>query len=187
MTDAAAGRPELPEPACDAGIRRVVSAIDSFTRWTGWVIAWLIIPMVGCLVVEVIGRYFFNKPTVWAYDMTFMLYGSFFMLGSAYTLLKKSHIRTDLFYGQWSARTQGKVDIVCYVLFYFPALILFFFVGWDYFQISFERNERIVTSPWMPIVWPFKFTMPLATALLLIQGVSELLKSVYAARKGHWL
>ena len=187
MIDVAAGRPELPERPFDEAVRKVVGVIDSFTRLTGWVVAWLIIPMVGCLVVEVIGRYFFNKPTVWAYDMTFMLYGSFFMLGSAYTLLKKSHIRTDLFYGQWSVNTQGKVDIVCYVLFYFPALILFFMVAWDFFLISFERNERIVTSPWMPIVWPFKFTMPLATALLLIQGFSEFLKSVYAARRGVWL
>ncbi|WP_442594462.1 TRAP transporter small permease subunit [Parapusillimonas sp. JC17] len=187
MTDVAAGYPELPETACDTWIRRVVGAIDSFTKMTGWAIAWLILPMVGCLVVEVIGRYFFNKPTVWAYDMTFMLYGSFFMLGSAFTLMKKSHIRTDLFYDQWSVRTQGKVDIVCYLLLYFPALILFLTVSWDYFLTSFLRNERIVTSPWMPIVWPFKLTMPLATALLLIQGVSELLKSGYAARRGKWL
>lgn len=187
MTDVAAGRPELPEPACDAGIRQVVKAIDKFITLTGWAVAWLIIPMVGCLVIEVVGRYFFNKPTVWAYDMTFMLYGSFFMLGSAYTLLKKSHIRTDLFYDQWRVTTQGKVDMVCYLVFYFPALLLFFWVALDYFLVSFERNERIVTSPWMPIVWPFKLTMPVATALLLIQGVSEFLKSIYAARRGKWL
>jgi len=187
MIEVAAGRSQLPEAPFDVGIRKVTGAIDSFTRLTGWIVAWLILPMVGCLVVEVVGRYFFNKPTVWAYDMTFMLYGSFFMLGSAYALLKKSHIRTDLFYGLWSVQTQGKVDIICYVILYFPALILFFSVTLDYFLISFARNERIVTSPWMPIVWPFKLTMPVATALLLIQGVSELLKSIYAARRGVWL
>jgi len=77
--------------------------------------------------------------------------------------------------------------VVCYLIFFFPPLILFLMVGWDYFWASFQRNERIVTSPWMPIVWPFKFSMPLAAALLLIQGLSEMLKSIHAAMKGEWV
>ena len=165
------------------GVTRV---LDGITRWSGWIVAWMILPMVGALVYEVIGRYFFNAPTIWAYDITYMLYGSFFMLGSAYTLLKKAHIRTDLFYDNWSPRVQGAVDLVCYLAVFFPALVLFLMVGWDYFWVSFQRNERIVTSPWMPIVWPFKGTIPLATALLLLQGVSETLKSAYAVVRGEW-
>jgi TRAP-type mannitol/chloroaromatic compound transport system permease small subunit len=87
----------------------------------------------------------------------------------------------------WSVRRQGLVDAVCYVLFFFPGLTAFLVVSWDFFWVSFERGERIVTSPWMPIVYPFKATMPLATLLLLLQGFSELLKSVYAALRGEWL
>ena len=164
----------------------VTRALDGITRWSGWIVAWMILPMVGSLVYEVIGRYFFNAPTIWAYDMTYMLYGSFFMLGSAYTLLQKAHIRTDLFYDNWSPRVQGCVDLACYLLLFFPALTLFLMVGWDYFWTSFERNERIVTSPWMPIVWPFKGAIPVATALLLLQGLSETLKSAYAVVRGEW-
>lgn len=164
-----------------------IKVLDSISIWSGKLVAWLIIPMVLGLVYEVVARYVFNAPTEWAYDMTFMLYGSFFMLGAAFTLQRKGHIRTDTFYGEWSARRQGTVDAVCYLLFFFPGLIAFLFLTWDFFWVAFQRSERIVTSPWMPIVYPFKAVMPLATALLLLQGFSELLKSLYAAIKGEWL
>lgn len=166
---------------------QLIRGLDAIGIWSGKIVAWLIIPMVGSLVYEVVARYLFNAPTEWAYDMTFMLYGSFFMLGAAYTLQKKGHIRTDSFYSGWSVQTQGRVDTICYVLFFFPALIAFLIVTWDYFAISYARNERIVTSPWMPVVYPFKFVMPLATALLLLQGFSELMKSIYAALRGKWI
>jgi TRAP-type mannitol/chloroaromatic compound transport system permease small subunit len=172
-----------PPPA----LRRAIAFLDGVSLWSGKIVAWLIFPMVGSLVYEVIARYAFNAPTVWAYDMTYMLYGSFFMLGSAYTLLRKGHIRTDMFYMNWPVRRQGWVDTMCYVLFFFPGMIAFLAVSWDFFWISWERGERIVTSPWMPIVYPFKATIPLATLLLLLQGTSELLKSVYAALRGEWL
>jgi TRAP-type mannitol/chloroaromatic compound transport system permease small subunit len=165
----------------------VIRAIDALNEWTGSIIAWLIVPMVGSLVYEVGARYLFDAPTVWAYDMTYMLYGTFFMVGSAYTLKHKGHIRTDSFYGDWTPRRQGWVDTVCYLVFFFPPLIAFLVVTWDYFWKSYGQDERIMTSPWMPLVWPFKFALPLATALLLLQGLSELLKSVHAARKGEWL
>jgi TRAP-type mannitol/chloroaromatic compound transport system permease small subunit len=165
----------------------VIRLLDNVSIVSGKLVAWLIIPMVLGLVYEVIARYAFNAPTEWAYDMTFMLYGSFFMLGAAFTLQRKGHIRTDTFYANWSPRRQGWVDATCYVLFFFPGLIAFLILTWDFFWISFQRSERIVTSPWMPIVYPFKAVMPIATLLLLLQGVSEFLKSAYAAAKGEWL
>ena len=166
---------------------RVIRTIDAFSLWSGKFCAWLIIPMVAALTYEVVARYFFDAPTEWAYDMTFMLYGSHFMLGLAYTLQKKGHIRTDSFYGKWSVRTQGRVDTVCYLLFFFPGLIVFMVLTWKFFLISFGQGERYVGSPWMPIIYPFKFIMPMATAMLLLQGVSETLKSFHAATKGKWL
>jgi len=165
---------------------RLARGLDRLALWSGRVTAWLILPMVGSLVYEVGARYVFDAPTVWAYDMTFMLYGSFFMLGSAYTLMKKGHIRTDSFYGEWSPRTQGWVDVACYLVFFFPALAIFTWTGWDFFQKSWGQSERIVTSPWMPIVYPFKFVLPLAGLLLLVQGISELIKSVHAGMTGEW-
>ena len=166
---------------------RILRVIDSISIASGKLFAWLIFPMVGSLVYEVAARYLFDSPTLWAYDMTFMFYGTFFMMGAAYTLQQKGHIRTDVLYGGWSIKRQGWVDSACYLLFFFPAMIAFLVVTWDYFALSYSQNERNVTSSWMPIVYPFKFVMPLSTALLLAQGVSEFLKSLYAARKGVWL
>ena len=155
---------------------RLADAIDALTRGVGKAIAWLLLPMVLSLVWEVVARYFFNAPTIWAYDMTFMLYGTFFMVGSAWTLQRGGHIRTDVYYGKWSKRTQAKVDLACYLVLFFPAMAVFGWLGAEYFWKSFQQNERIVTSPWLPIVWPFKFMIPAAAVLLLLQGVSECIK-----------
>ena len=148
---------------------RAVRFFDSISMWSGRIVGWLIIPMVLSLVWEVVARYVFNAPTIWAYDMTYMLYGTFFMLGSAYTLLRGGHIRTDNLYSGWSPRTQGIVDALCYLVFFFPPLIALLYVTWDYF--------------W----YPLKFVMPASCALLLLQGVAEMLRSVHAARTGAWL
>lgn len=158
------------------GAARLASAIDTLTRFFGKAIAWLILPMILSLVWEVVARYFFNAPTVWAYDMTFMLYGSFFMVGSAWTLQRGGHIRTDVYYARWSKRTQARVDLACYLVLFFPAMVVFGWLCWEYFWKSFQQNESIVTSPWMPIVWPFKFTMPLTAALLVLQGIAECIR-----------
>ena len=155
---------------------RLADAVDALTRFFGKAIAWLILPMVLSLVWEVVARYFFDAPTIWAYDMTFMLYGTFFMVGSAWTLQRGGHIRTDVYYMKWSKRTQARVDLACYLVLFFPAMAVFGWLGWEYFWKSFQQNERIVTSPWLPIVWPFKFTMPLAAALLVLQGVAECIR-----------
>ncbi len=152
---------------------RLANAIDTLTRVVGKAIAWLILPMVLSLVWEVVARYFFNAPTFWAYDMTFMLYGTFFMIGSAWTLQKGGHIRTDVYYAKWSPRAQARVDLACYLVFFFPAFAVMAWLGAEYFWKSFGQNERIVTSPWLPIVWPFKFVIPATAVLLLLQGIAE--------------
>ena len=157
----------------DSALAGIVHAIDRLVLVAGQAVAWLILPMVLSLVWEVAARYGFNAPTEWAYDMTFMLYGTFFMLGSAWTLQRGGHIRTDSFYSKWTPRTQARVDLVCYLVFFFPAIAIFGWLSWEFFLKSYGQNERIVTSPWLPIVWPFKFVMPLAAVLLLLQGIAE--------------
>lgn len=167
------------------GLIRLVHRIDTVAVWSGSIVSWLIIPMVFALVYEVIARYFFNAPTIWAYDVTFITYGTFFMLGAAYTLQRNGHIRTDSFYSYWSVQRQGMVDTICYLVFFFPPLLIFLFVTWDYFLVSYMRDERSVTSPWLPPIWPLKAVLPLSCLLLLTQGVAELLRSVHAWRTGE--
>ena len=163
---------------------KITAIFDSISIWSGWGVAFLIIPMTGSLVYEVICRYFFNNPTIWASDFSTMLYGAHFMLGAAYTLQRQQHIRTDFLYEKWSIRTRGIVDSVLYIILYFPALTIFLVVSWKYSWRSVLLQERIVTSPWMPYIWPLKLTIPIATFLLLLQGISEVVKSSYAAFTG---
>ena len=165
---------------------KVVRVIDAITGWSGKAFAWMVIPLVGALVYEVFARYFFHAPTVWAYDVTYMVYGSMYMLGAAFTLLKGGHIRTDILYMNFSPRWQGLVDGALYLVFFFPGLILFFFASWEYAVHSWVIRETATMSPWRPIIYPFKAVVPVSLALLLLQGVSEFIKSIYAALKGEW-
>ncbi len=174
-------------PSASPRLVAAIGLIDRISLWSGRLVAWLIIPMVASLVYEVVARYIFNAPTTWAYDMTYMLYGSFFMLGAAYTLHRDGHIRTDSLYGGWSPRRQGFVDAIGYLVFFFPPLIALLWVSSDFFWVSFLRGERVVSSPWMPVIYPLKLVIPVACVLLILQGVAEFLRSVHAARAGEWL
>ena len=167
-----------------AGLIKAVRIIDKFTDTTGTWIAWLNVPLVLAVAYEVIARYAFNAPTIWSFDVTYMLYGTIFMLGAAYALHKGAHIRTDFFFEKWSIRTRGVIDSTAYLVFFFPSFIVFLFVSWDEGWYAFSINETSEQTPWRPILWPFKMVVPLASLLLLIQGVSESIKSVYAARWG---
>ena len=163
---------------------RLVRLIDKFTDTTGTWVAWLNVPLVLAVSYEVVARYGFDAPTIWSFDVTYMLYGTIFMLGAAYALHKGAHIRTDFFFEKWSIRTRGVIDSTAYLVFFFPSFIVFLFVSWDEGWYAFLINETSEQTPWRPILWPFKMVVPLASLLLLIQGVSESIKSVYAARWG---
>ena len=166
---------------------KLVQSIDRFTNRTGGWIAWLSIPLVVAVSYEVIARYFFNAPTIWAFDVTYMLYGTLFMLGAAFALLKGAHIRTDFFFERWSVRTRGWIDSVAYIAFFYPALVVFLGVSWGEGGYAFQIGEVSEQTPWRPILWPYKMVIPLTCLLLMIQGASETIKSVYAARTGTQL
>lgn len=163
----------------------VIRVIDTVSDWVGRIVAWLIIPLVGALTFEVFARYLFNAPTVWAYDVSYMLYGSLFMLGAGYALLRGGHIRTDMLYQNWSPRTQGAIDAVCYLFLFFPAMLFLLWMGGQEAWHAWTIGERSDASPWRPILYPFKAVIPVTAILLLAQGVSEFLKSLYAVRAGH--
>jgi TRAP-type mannitol/chloroaromatic compound transport system permease small subunit len=163
---------------------RLVRAIDGFTDATGTCIAWLNVPLVLIVTYEVVARYAFSAPTIWSFDLTYMLYGTIFMLGAAYTLHKGAHIRTDFFFEKWSIRTRGLIDSIAYIVFFFPALVLFLMVSGGEGWYAFEIGEVSEQTPWRPILWPFKWVIPLSCILLLVQGLSETIKSLYAARTG---
>jgi TRAP-type mannitol/chloroaromatic compound transport system permease small subunit len=172
----------MAEPV--AGHIRLIRVIDKFTDTTGTWVAWLNVPLVLAVSFEVISRYAFNAPTIWSFDVTYMLYGTIFMLGSAYALHKGAHIRTDFFFEKWSTRTKGVIDSIAYIVFFFPSIFVFLLVSGAEGWYAFEIGETSEQTPWRPILWPFKWVVPLTCLLLLIQGVSETIKCVWAARTG---
>jgi TRAP-type mannitol/chloroaromatic compound transport system permease small subunit len=156
-------------------------------EWSGRLFCWLVVPLIAGLTYEVFVRYLFHAPTLWAYDVAYMLYGSHFMLGAAYTLYKAGHIRTDFFFANWSTRTRGWIDTVSYLFFFFPGMIALFLFGFEEARQSWSTLETSDASPWRPPLYPFKTVIPVTGALLFLQGVSEFLKSAYAARTGRTL
>jgi TRAP-type mannitol/chloroaromatic compound transport system permease small subunit len=162
----------------------LTARIDRFTDAIGLWVAWLNLPLVLAVGYEVVARYFFGAPTIWVFDVTYMLYAAIFMLGSAYALHKGAHIRTDFFFAAWSTRTRGTIDSVAYLLFFFPSLFVFLIVSGDEAWYAFRINETSEQTPWRPILWPFKMVVPLTCLLLMIQGVSEVIKSMHAALTG---
>jgi TRAP-type mannitol/chloroaromatic compound transport system permease small subunit len=163
-----------------------IVAIDTFSLWIGRVVAWLTIPLMAAMIYEVFARYYFTAPTIWAYDISRMVYGAMFILGAAYALSKGVHIRSDFIYRKWSVKTQGRVDLALYVICYFPAMIILLWVSSEWAWTSLSRGERGTDTSWMPLLGPVKSALPVGVVFLIIQGVSELLKSLHAARKGEW-
>lgn len=158
---------------------KLINTLDTISVLTGKAAAWLCLPMIYSLIHEVFMRYVLTKPTIWANDLSVMLFGVMFMLASPYCLKDGGHVRTDFFYHNWSIRRKAVVDILHYVILFYPAHILFLEIGWEYFLKSYMQNEVSPQSSWMPIIWPIKFAIPLYVVLTMMQGVSEVLKCVY--------
>ncbi len=132
-------------------------------------------------------RYFLRQPTAWAADTTVMASGALFMLGAAYALRKGAHVRTDMLWEKFSDRRKGVIDSIAFVVFFFPTMAILFFLSLEEFLFAFEMDERSTLSTWQPPIWPLRMVIPLAAALLMLQGVSELMKSVWAALTGEAL
>jgi len=165
---------------------KTIVRIDKFSKRTGNIVCWITVPLILGMVYEVLARKFFLAPTIWAYDISRFLYGALFMLGAGYALSKGVHIRADFLYRNFKVKTQGIVDFTLYILFYFPGLLVFLYMTTGFLQESIMRGERGMDTTWMPYMWPIKTCLWFGIIFLLVQGVSELFKSYYAATKGKW-
>jgi TRAP-type mannitol/chloroaromatic compound transport system permease small subunit len=182
MTGPSERRP-TPHPAYLAVIR----TIDRFTEVTGYLFVLVIIPLILANVVEVFARYVLRAPTIWALDVTTMSYATLFMLGSALALLKGAHVRTDMLWDKFSDRTKGMIDSLAALLLFLPTMTVLFFISIDDFIHAVSIDERSSSGAWTPIIWPLRGVIPLTAFMLFLQGISELLKSLWAWRTGQFL
>ena len=169
------------------GYLAVIRTIDKFTEWTGYIFVLFIIPLIFANVIEVFARYVLRDPTVWALDVTTMSYAALFMLGSALALLKGAHVRTDMLWEAFSDRTKGMIDSLAFILFFLPTMAVLFFISIDDFIYAFSIWERSASGAWAPILWPLRGVIPLTAFMLFLQGISELMKSIWAWRTGAFL
>lgn len=166
-------------------VQRLLHAADHISSWVGKAAAWLIVALMLLVCAEVFKRYALNAPTAWIYDANNMLYGTLFMLGGAYTLAHDGHVRGDFFYGNMKPRTQATLDFVLYLFFFIPGIAALTWAGWTYFQDSLAMNEQTFNADPIPL-YPFKFVIPLAGAVVLMQGLAEMLRCLVCIRTGVW-
>ncbi|WP_159805060.1 TRAP transporter small permease subunit [Litoreibacter roseus] len=166
--------------------KRTIRAIDTFSDWQGKVVCLMVVPIIFAMVYEVIARKFFIAPTLWSFDISRMLYGMSFMLGAAYVLMRGLHIRADFIYRSFPVRLQGWVDLLLYIFLFMPGMLFLLWAGYEFALKSYLQNETAGDSTWAPIVWPVKIALALGVFFLVLQGISEILKSWYAATRGRW-
>ena len=179
------GSDQMPEDM-PSWMANSIIKIDKFSKLIGNIVCWILMPLIFAMTYEVLARKLFLAPTIWAYDISRFLYGALFMLGAGYALSKGVHIRADFLYRNFKIKNQGLIDFWLYLLFYFPGLIVFFYMTFGFVVESIQRGERGMDTTWMPYMWPIKTCLLIGIIFLLIQGFSELLKSYWAAKKGEW-
>ncbi|HWA39443.1 MAG TPA: TRAP transporter small permease subunit [Burkholderiales bacterium] len=162
-----------------------IRTIDRFTDATGRLFALSQLALVAIVAYEVTSRYFFRAPTVWAFEASTMTNGAAFMLACGYALYKGAHVRTDIFWENFSQRRRGIIDLLSYLVLFFPTMVYLVVVGTDGALHSYQTGERSQESMWRATMWPFRAAIPLAALLFMVQGVSESLKCLYQIRFGR--
>jgi TRAP-type mannitol/chloroaromatic compound transport system permease small subunit len=165
---------------------RSLYLVDSLSTAFGKTYGWCILILTFTTGYEVFSRYMFGAPTEWAFDASYMLYGTLFMLGGAYALSRNAHVRGDFLYRAWSVRRQAGMDLVLYILFFFPGMLAFIYSGYGFAELGRRMNEHSAASPNGPIVWPFKWLISIVGCLMVIQGIVEVRRCIMALRTGEW-
>jgi TRAP-type mannitol/chloroaromatic compound transport system permease small subunit len=163
----------------------IIRGIDGFSDGVGKIVSLGMLFLVFSISYECFARYLFNAPTIWVFETNYMVNGSAFMLGCAYALLKGAHVRTDIFWDGFSERKKGLIDFWSYLILFYPTMIVFFLISADDAWFAYELGERSEQTPWRPLLWPFRAAIPTMAMLMMIQGISETLKSWYRIRTGR--
>ena len=167
-------------------VQGVLHTIDGISTWVGTTFAWLMVVLMIVVCVEVFKRYILNAPTAWIFDAENMLYGTCFMLGGAYTLAQNAHVRGDFLYSSMRPRTQAGLDLVLYIVFFIPGIAALIYSGWVFAVESWAINEHSNVTANGPPVWQFKFMIPLAGIMVMLQGIAEIIRCVVCLRTGEW-
>ena len=167
-------------------MKNYIQFADHLSTWVGKGFAWFIIVLCFGTVYEVIVGYVFNAPTLWNFDFSLQMYGALFIMAGAYTLSTEAHVRGDVIYRLFAVKTQAKIDLVLYFLFFFPGVTALALSGLDYAHNAWMTKETSWNSPAQIQIYMSKSLIPAAGFLLIIQGISEVMRCIIAIRTGHW-
>jgi TRAP-type mannitol/chloroaromatic compound transport system permease small subunit len=167
-------------------MNRAILGIDQISKTVGHAFAWCIVILTLGTCYEVFVRYLLNAPTSWAFDFSYLMYGAVFYMAGAYTLSRGGHVRADMFYRLWRPRTQAVVELVLYIIFFFPGILALMYSGWLYGYDSARILEVSVNSPAGIPIWPLKMMIPFGAGLIALQGFAEVLRCLVCLREGHW-
>jgi len=167
-------------------VQSFLHTVDAISTWVGKAAAWLIILLMTTVCVEVFKRYLLNMPTSWIFDASNMMYGALFMLAGAYTLAQNAHVRGDFLYSSMKPRTQATLDLILYFVFFFPGIAALCYAGLDFAAISWRINEHSNVTADGPPVYHFKTVIPIAGALIMLQGVAEVVRCIVCIKTGEW-
>jgi TRAP-type mannitol/chloroaromatic compound transport system permease small subunit len=167
-------------------VQRFLLFVDHVSTWWGKAFAWIILLLTGAVCVEVFKRYILNAPTAWIFSADYMMYGTLFMMTGAYTLAQNGHVRGDFLYGSMRPRTQACFDLVLYIVFFLPGIAALLYAGFDFANASWLIREHVSDTADGPAVYPFKAVIPIAGALVLLQGIAEIIRCVICIKTGAW-
>ncbi|MBM6579611.1 TRAP transporter small permease subunit [Microvirga sp. BT689] len=167
-------------------VQQILHIVDGISTWVGKAAAWLVIGLMTLVCVEVFKRYIMNMPTAWIFDASNMFYGSLFMLAGAYTLAQNAHVRGDFLYSSMRPRTQASLDLVLYIVFFLPGIMALIYAGYDYAALSWRIGEHSTVTANGPPIYHFKAVIPIAGALVMLQGLAEILRCVVCLKTGVW-
>jgi TRAP-type mannitol/chloroaromatic compound transport system permease small subunit len=167
-------------------VQKLLHTIDGISTWVGKAAAWLIVVLMTVVCVEVFKRYIMNMPTAWIFDLDNILYGSLFMLCGAYTLAQNAHVRGDFLYSSMRPRTQAALDLVLYVVFFIPGIAALIYAGYHFAADSWRIAEHSNVTADGPPVYHFKSVIPIAGALVMLQGIAEIMRAVVCLKTGEW-
>ena len=167
-------------------VQKFLHTIDAISTWVGKAAAWLIVALMLAVCIEVFKRYLLNAPTAWIFDLDNMLYGSLFMLCGAYALAQNAHVRGDFLYSSMRPRVQAGLDLALYIIFFLPGIAALIYAGSDYAADSWRIAEHSNVTSEGPPVYHFKTVIPIAGALVMLQGVAEIARCVICLRTGEW-
>ena len=165
----------------------IIHAIEGLSIWIGRAFGWCILILTLSVAYEVFVRYVLNAPTVWVFDMMVQMYGALFLMAGPYALAQDTHVRADVVYRLLSVRWQARIDLILYIIFFFPGMLALLWYGWEIASDSWRYKEVSWNSPARIQIYFFKTLIPMAGALLIIQGTAECMRCYLAIKENKWL